>query len=167
MIFKDIQMSQLHSFKKEEMDPWCALWGINIFVWLASVIFNVWFYFQPDCVGLYLLLNKVFSGMLFIALGSFVCTCVIEQEVSNYARFDDYEELPVEGKKIVFLYMIYSALWIFNTPMVVIMLPILVLKVLFYDIPNKVLDGLFAEKPNKSDILNDYNTLLKKKNGRR
>lgn len=167
MIFKDIQMSQLRSFKKEEMDPWCAIWGINFLIWLASVIFNVWFYFQPDCAGLYLVLNRIFSVMLVIALGGFVCTCVIEQEVRSYAGFNDYEELPVEGKKIVFLYMIYSALWIFNTPMVVIMLPILVLKVLFYDIPNKALDSIFTEKPKKADILNDYNTLLKKKNGRR
>ena len=160
-------MSQLHSFKNEEMDPWCALWAINILVWLASVIFNVWFYFQPDCVGLYLLLNRVFSGMLFIALCGFVCTCEIEHKVRSYAGFDDYEELPAEGKKILFLYILYYAIWVFCTPIIVILLPILILKVIFYDIPNKALDGLFAEKPNKSDILNDYNTLLKKKNGRR
>lgn len=167
MIFKDIQMSQLHSYRKEEMDPWCALWGINFLVWFGSVIFNVWFYFQPDCVGLYLLLNRVFSGMLFIALGGFVCTCVVEREFKSYARFDDYEELPAEGKKTAFLFTLYYAIWVFSTPMVVILLPILILKVFFYDIPNKVLDGIFTEKPNKTDILNDYNTLLKKKNGRR
>lgn len=167
MIFKDIQMSQLRSYQKEEMDPWCALWGINFLVWLGSVIFNVWFYFQPDCIGLYLLLNKVFSGMLFIALGGFVCTCVVESKFKSYADYNDYEKLPANGKKIAFLFMLYYAIWVFCTPMVVILLPILLLKVFFYDIPNKVLDGLFAEKPTKTDILNDYDTLLKKKNGRR
>ena len=167
MIFKDIQMSQLHSLKKEDMDPWCALWGFNLLLWVACVIFNIWFYFQPDCAGLYLLLNRIFSGMLFIAISAFVCTCVIEQKTRSYAGFYDYEALPAEGKKTVFLFTLYYAIWVFCTPMVVILLPILILKVIFYDIPNKVLDGLFAEKPKKSDILSDYDTLLKKKNARR
>lgn len=167
MIFKDIQMSQLHAYRKEEMNSWCAIWGINFLVWVGSVIFNVWFYFQPDCVGLYLLLNRIFSGMLFIALGGFVCTCVVEREFMSYIKFDNYEDLPAEGKKTVFLYVLYYAIWVFCTPMIVILLPILLMKVFFYDIPNKVLDSFFAEKPNKTDILNDYDTLLKKKNGKR
>ena len=164
MILKEFQMSQLHSYQGEGKGFWfnTNTWAVNIFVWIASACFNLWIYTTPY-FELYPLANKVFSGSLILSLIGFIGLICVESDIIPYCNHSDYENLPRDVKKSLFLYSSYYIMFVIFTPLAFIALPVVIIKGIIHDIPCKLLDIAFKEPENKSTVLSDYNKFLKSK----
>ena len=161
MILKEFQMSQLHSYQGEGNGFWFNTWVVSIFVWIASTCFNLWLYTTPY-FDLFPLAIKIFSGSLILSLIGFIGLICVESDITPYCNHSDYEDLPRDVKKSLFLYSAYYIMFVIFTPLVFIALPIVIIKCVVHDIPCKLLDIAFKEPEDKSNVLSDYNKLLKK-----
>lgn len=172
MILKNFQMTMLKEYHAgNEYTLWFVLWIINIFVWLISAGVNAWLYASDHYAGIGILLTRILTGALVISLIGFIGIFCVEDEVMAHASIDNYENLPPVAKKSLFLYALYYIMFIFCTPLGLVVLPIILLKFISYNIPNMILDYVFdnkqripkaESKPAKqnSDLTNEFNQLL-------
>lgn len=172
MILKNFQMSMLKEYHAgNKSDIWFILSVINIFVWLISAGVNAWLYSSDHYTGIGILLTRILTGALVVSLVGFIGIFYVEDEVMAHASFDNYENLPPVAKKSLFLYTLYYIMFIFGTPLGLVVLPIILLKFISYDIPNIILDYVFDNKQrtpkakSKSakqnfDLTNEFNQLL-------
>ena len=172
MILKNFQMTLSKEYRAgNEYTLWFILWVINIFVGLISAGVNAWLYSSDHYTGIGILLTRILTGALVVSLVGFIGIFCVEDEVMAHASIDNYENLPPVAKKSLFLYALYYIMFIFGTPLGLIVLPIILLKFISYDIPNKILDYAFGNtkpkptaesKPAKqnSDLTNEFNQLL-------
>lgn len=172
MILKNFQMSMLNEYRAgREYTIWFILWVINIFVWLISAGVNAWLYSSDHYTGIGILLTRILTGALVVSLVGFIGIFCVEDEVMAHASFDNYENLPPVAKKSLFLYALYYIMFIFCTPLGLVVLPIILLKFISYNIPSMILDYIFDNKPRtpktesksakqNSDLTNEFNQLL-------
>lgn len=172
MILKNFQMSMLKEYRAgREYTIWFILWVINIFVWLISAGVNAWLYSSDHYTGIGILLTRILTGALVVSLLGFIGIFCVEDEVMAHASFDNYENLPPVAKKSLFLYALYYIMFIFGTPLGLVVLPIILLKFVGYNIPNMILDHIFGNTKPKpkaesklanqnSDLTNEFNQLL-------
>lgn len=172
MILKNFQMTMLKEYHAgNDSSIWFILWVINIFVWLISAGVNGWLYASDHYTGIGILLTKLLTGALVVSLIGFIGIFCVEDEVMAHASISEYDNLPPVAKKSLFLYTLYYIMFIFCSPLGWAILPIILLKVIGYDIPNKILDHAFGNtkpKPNAeskpakqdSNLTNEFNRLL-------
>lgn len=173
-MFKNAQMEILGSYINNDDGPFFKVL-LGIFCWIGAIICNIGLYDDGKQTGIILVLNIIWSCLLFFAVLSFIALIYNEQTIINischYSKSAKYNDLDIQSRKALLLYTFFAYSFVILSGGIIVYLPILIIKsigsVFVITIPNMVVNKLIKDEPIKETtnkpMIQKYNEFLDEK----